>query len=378
MKVCKNVWLLVSLLCLFCACKEREHDRFTISGEMKGLPKGVVKLYTNPPGNVLLDSCEVKDGKYFLEGKITEPQVGLLFFDMESQYQRLGASMVAIFIEPEDMKVYSELNDVKKTLKFTSAPINEDIQKYNVYLKSLPEKQMVAELNGKIQMAFAEARMEEVREMSRKRDSLQMVIIDRLFAFEPGVSKSPAAAYLVAQLSASLDVVQREKIVEKFDPSLTDSYYLNGMQESVERETALQPGKVFPDFQVFDKDGRKYTLADFRGKYLFVEFSASWCGWCKKEIPFIRKAYHALKDNNVAFVTMMMDDRKEAWLHEIKEYNIEWYCLSDLKGMKNSPLTKAYNLGGIPDSFVVDPEGRIVCRDLRGNEVLETLSTLCN
>ena len=360
MKVCKNVWLWVSLLCLFCACKEREHDRFTISGEMKGLPKGVVKLYTNPPGNVLLDSCEVKDGKYFLEGKIMEPQAGLLFFDMEPQYQRLGASMVAIFIEPEDMKVYSELEEVKKTLKITSAPINEDIHRYNIYLKSLPEQQLVAELNGKIQLAFAEARMEEVREMSRKRDSLQMVIIDRLFAFEPGVSKTPAAAYLEAQLSVSLDVVQR------------------GMLESVERETALQPGKAFPDFQVFDKDGRKYTLADFRGKYLFVEFSASWCGWCKKEIPFIRKAYHALKDKNVAFVTMMMDDRKEAWLHEIKEYNIEWYCLSDLKGMKNSPLAKAYNLGGIPDSFVVDPEGRIVCRDLRGDEVLETLSTLCN
>ena len=151
MKVCKNVWLLVSLLCLFCACKEREHDRFTISGEMKGLPKGVVKLYTNPPGNVLLDSCEVKDGKYFLEGKITEPQAGLLFFDMEPQYQRLGASMVAIFIEPEDMKVYSELDEVKKTLKITSAPINEDIHRYNVYLKSLPEKQLVAEFNGKIQ-----------------------------------------------------------------------------------------------------------------------------------------------------------------------------------------------------------------------------------
>ena len=101
-------------------------------------------------------------------------------------------------------------------------------------------------------------------------------------------------------------------------------------------------------------------------KMIFIDFYTDWCGWCKKEIPFIRKAYHALKDKNVAFVTMMMDDRKEAWLHEIKEYNIEWYCLSDLKGMKNSPLTKAYNLGGIPDSFVVDPEGRIVCRDLRG------------
>ena len=231
----------------FVHVKNREHDRFTISGVMEGLPRGVVKLYTNPPGNVLLDSCEVKDGKYFLEGKITEPQVGLLFFDMESQYQRLGASMVAIFIEPEDMKVYSELNDVKKTLKFTSAPINEDIQKYNVYLKSLPEKQMVAELNGKIQMAFAEARMEEVREMSRKRDSLQMVIIDRLFAFEPEFLKV-RQQLIGGSIVRILDVVQRGKIVEKFDPSFTDSYYLNGMQGKRGAGNGFTAGKSLPRF----------------------------------------------------------------------------------------------------------------------------------
>lgn len=359
------------------ACRQAAPGDFTITGEMKGLPRGMVKLFTNPPGNVLLDSCEVKDGKYFLKGNIAEPQAGLLFFDMEPEFQTPGSSMIAIFIEPGDVKVYSELENVKKTLKITSAPINEDIRRYNTYLQSLPEKQQVTGLGVKIQKAFTEANMEEVRVLSREQDSLQMVMIDRLFASDGKAAKSPAAAYVISQIAHSLDVAQRAEIVGKFDPAMTDSYYLNGMRHSVEREIALQPGKAFPDFEVFDKDGKAYTLADFRGKYLFVEFSASWCGWCKKEVPFIRKAYHALKDRNVAFVTMMMDDNKEAWLHEIEAFQIEWLCLSDLKGMKNSPMRKAYNLGGIPDSFVVDPEGRIVCRDLRGDEVLEKLTALC-
>ena len=89
--------------------------------------------------------------------------------------------MVAIFIEPEDMKVYSELNDVKKTLKFTSAPINEDIQKYNVYLKSLPEKQMVAELNGKIQMAFAKAKGYSVLLMDGELDTPAISMLEQKF-----------------------------------------------------------------------------------------------------------------------------------------------------------------------------------------------------
>ena len=124
MRKCKNVWLFISFLCLCYACKRQDDSHFTVSGFMKGLPEGMVKLYTNPPSNLLLDSCKIEDGKYFLSGEITEPQAGWLFFEMAPQYQKLGASMVAIFIEPEDMQVYSELDSVAKTLKITSAPIN--------------------------------------------------------------------------------------------------------------------------------------------------------------------------------------------------------------------------------------------------------------
>jgi len=87
-----------------------------------------------------------------------------------------------------------------------------------------------------------------------------------------------------------------ERIVERFDSSFRNSYYVAQMKQFAENDRLLTAGKVFPDFQVFDTLGKTYTLADFKGKYLFVEFSASWCGWCKKEIPHIRKAYEQTRE----------------------------------------------------------------------------------
>jgi len=88
----------------------------------------------------------------------------------------------------------------------------------------------------------------------------------------------------------------------------------------------------------------------------------------------IRKAYEQLKDRNIVFITMMMDTEREQWIRDMKREEIGWLCLTDLKGMKKSPLVDAYNLRGLPDSFVVDPEGYIIRRDLRGGEVLDYLS----
>ena len=164
-----------------------------------------------------------------------------------------------------------------------------------------------------------------------------------------------------------------ENVLQLFDSSLSDTFYMTSMKQFIAREKGIKIGMDLPNFVAQDETGKEITLKDFRGKYLFLEFSASWCGWCKKEIPFIRKAYHAMKDKNVAFVTLMMDDKKEAWLNEIKKFNIEWLTLSDLKGMKKSPITKAYNLNGVPASFLVSPEGKILARDLRGDEVLSTI-----
>ena len=365
-----NQWILLFSLILGLGgtgCENREPGIITIMGEIKGLPEGWVRLYTCPPSNLLLDSCEIREGKYKLKGKLDDPQLGMLFFDVKPEYQPNFMPMVRLFLQPTIMKVYSEREDMKGTL-------NEQLIACEQFLKSLPEYKQATVLTDSIQLAFYKADMVKVRSMSVVRDSLYQVLIDRVFEKEPEASHSEVVAYLASQYSSPMSGDRVERIVERFDSSFRNSYYVAQMKQFAENDRLLTAGKVFPDFQVFDTLGKTYTLADFKGKYLFVEFSASWCGWCKKEIPHIRKAYEQLKDRNIVFITMMMDTEREQWIRDMKREEIGWLCLTDLKGMKKSPLVDAYNLRGLPDSFVVDPEGYIIRRDLRGGEVLDYLS----
>ena len=372
-----NQWILLFSLILGLGgtgCENRESGIITIMGEIKGLPEGWVRLYTCPPSNLLLDSCEIREGKYKLKGKLDDPQLGMLFFDVKPEYQPNFMPMVRLFLQPTIMKVYSEREDMKGSSKEENAPLNEQLIACEQFLKSLPEYKQATVLTDSIQLAFYKADMVKVRSMSVVRDSLYQVLIDRVFEKEPEASHSEVVAYLASQYSSPMSGDRVERIVERFDSSFRNSYYVAQMKQFAENDRLLTAGKVFPDFQVFDTLGKTYTLADFKGKYLFVEFSASWCGWCKKEIPHIRKAYEQLKDRNIVFITMMMDTEREQWIRDMKREEIGWLCLTDQKGMKKSPLVDAYNLRGLPDSFVVDPEGYIIRRDLRGGEVLDYLS----
>ena len=372
-----NQWILLFSLILGLGgtgCENREPGIITIMGEIKGLPEGWVRLYTCPPSNLLLDSCEIREGKYKLKGKLDDPQLGMLFFDASPEYQLNFMPMVRLFLQPTIMKVYSEREDMKGSLKVENAPLNEQLIACEQFLKSLPEYKQATVLTDSIQLAFYKADMVKVRSMSVVRDSLYKVLIDRVFEKEPEASHSEVVAYLASQYSSPMSGDRVERIVERFDSSFRNSYYVAQMKQFAENDRLLTAGKVFPDFQVFDTLGKTYTLADFKRKYLFVEFSASWCGWCKKEIPHIRKAYEHLKDRNIVFITMMMDTEREQWIRDMKREEIGWLCLTDLKGMKKSPLVDAYNLRGLPDSFVVDPEGYIIRRDLRGGEILDYLS----
>lgn len=367
--------LCVLALCL-CCCNGREAGTFTITGEVKGLPEGKVKVYTYPPSSLLLDSCEIKDGKYFLKGKLESSQVGMLYFEVKPEYQENFMSMIRLFLEPSDIKVFSDLKDMKGTTKLENCPLNDQLIAHEKYLRTLPEHKKAAKLTNEIQSAFLEADMVCVRTLSKERDSLYAVLIDRLFTWQQGAGRSEVVAYLAGQYSSPFSGNEIQKIVERFAPDFRSFCYVAQMAQSAAKERNLEIGGLFPDFRAFDREGRNYSLADFQGKYLFVQFSASWCGWCKKEVPHIRKAYEQLKDRNIVFITMMMDTNRDQWLADADKEGISWLCLTDLQGIKKSPMAEAYNLKGIPDSFVVGPQGYILKRDLRGNEVSDYLSSL--
>lgn len=251
--------------------------------------------------------------------------------------------------------------------------VSGELKAYHDYVMSMPCYRMSGELSQTISQQFMEGNIAEVRRLSSEREKLLLETIDSVLAFRPDARRSETAAQMIARLTFNLSFEQTEKVLERFEPGF-NPVCLQELRINLEKERKARPGMPAPDFSVFDKEGKEYTLDSFQGKYIFLEFSASWCSWCKKEIPSIRKAYEQFKDK-VIFITIHLDDNREKWLKDLEAHAVPWYCLTDLKAWK-SPMAEAYNISGVPNCFIIGSDRVIKAKELRGEEISSKLQDL--
>lgn len=134
---------------------------------------------------------------------------------------------------------------------------------------------------------------------------------------------------------------------------------------------SLAPAKA-PDFTQPDPSGKPVSLSSFKGKYVLVDFWASWCPPCRKDNPNVVKAYNEFKDKNFTILGVSLDQSKEAWLQAIQQDGLTWTHVSDLKFWSNEAAA-LYGVQAIPANFLIDPQGNIVAQDLHGEEIAATL-----
>jgi peroxiredoxin len=127
-------------------------------------------------------------------------------------------------------------------------------------------------------------------------------------------------------------------------------------------------GQQAPEISSVTPDGKTVKLSDFKGKYVLLDFWASWCGPCRQENPNLVKQYHAFKDKNFTIFGFSLDDDKDKWVKAIKEDKLDWNHASELQQWE-SPAARLYNINAIPASFVIDPNGKIIAKNLRGDEL---------
>lgn len=139
----------------------------------------------------------------------------------------------------------------------------------------------------------------------------------------------------------------------------------------------LDIGKILPDFEVTDINGKQVKLSDFRGKYVLVDFWASWCAPCRKEFPFLRELYKNHHMQAFDILGVSIDESVEEWKKASQEESLIWTNTCS-PGDLNSELYRLFNLNGVPDNFLLDPDGKIIARNLRAENLKTTLEQIFN
>ncbi|MCU0404407.1 MAG: AhpC/TSA family protein [Chitinophagaceae bacterium] len=177
---------------------------------------------------------------------------------------------------------------------------------------------------------------------------------------------TPVAAFLLNTVwQLYNNVAQMDQWIALTGDRAKESIFGKSLEQQMSGERLLGYGQIAPDFIQNDPEGKPVSLKEFRGKYVLVDFWASWCGPCRMENPNVVQAYQRYKSKNFTVLGISLDRDKPKWLQAIKDDNLTWPHVSDLKFWQNE-VAQLYQVSSIPQNFLLDPEGRIIGKNLRG------------
>lgn len=173
------------------------------------------------------------------------------------------------------------------------------------------------------------------------------------------------------------DVPSLKKMYNKLDKNIQQTTTGIKTKSVLDKFDAVSIGRIAPLFSAADTSGNTVKLADYRGKYVLIDFWASWCGPCREENPIVVKAFHQYKDKNFDILSVSLDQpgKRDAWIKAIHDDQLAWKHVSDLKYWNNE-VAQLYMVKSIPQNFLIDPKGKIIAANLRGEALSKKLSEL--
>jgi peroxiredoxin len=186
---------------------------------------------------------------------------------------------------------------------------------------------------------------------------------------------SVVSAYVVYSNAYQYDETDIEPVLNNFDSAILGSIYVKKLSEQVEILKRVAVGQPAIDFTMNDMQGNPVTLSSLYGKYLLVDFWASWCGPCRRENPNVVAAYNKFNDQGFEILGVSFDKNKDKWLQAVEDDRLTWKQVGDLKGWGNE-AGKLYAIKSIPSNILLDPKGIIIAKNLQGEDLLAQLNKL--
>lgn len=316
---------------------------------------------------IVTDSSMIKNGIFSFRGKIEEPLEARLILDHTGKglIRSNMRDLKEIYLEQGVIVVNTPDSMFKATVK--GGVVNTEAAKY---------AGIVAPISAKIDGFFKKNQSEEDTKEKREAAEKQYDEFKKEWkqAGNKFINENPDSYISLDVIKSNSGSVPDLNEIEPLFNSLSARIRLSKAGKEyaakIEKLKTTAIGAVAPDFEQSTPDGKSVKLSDFKGKYVLLDFWASWCGPCRKENPNVVAAYNQYKDKGFTVLGVSLDNKsaKDAWVNAIAKDGLTWIQVSDLNGWQNA-AAQLYSVQAIPQNFLIDPQGKIIAKNLRSEEL---------
>jgi peroxiredoxin len=361
--------ILTFFICLLLSCETTPKDSFQISGKAPNILNGMrayLKAVNEQGRLVNKDTAIVIDEKFSFEGIRNEPNLEFLFIDGTQGNLPLiienGAIEIAAF---KDSLITSIVSGTPNNEKFQSF-LKEQFQLAKKQ-RALMETLRNAPENANDDLVALNKSLSELpyNFINEHHDSYASVIILESKTYD---QQAP-----LGKIESSFDALSNDLKTSSYGKRIKDFI------ATKKAEVTVNIGDVAPDFSGQTPDGNTLALSDIKGKVTIIDFWASWCGPCRRENPNVVKMYNKYHEKGLEIIGVSLDrsEQKDRWIQAIADDKLTWHHVSNLEFWQD-PIARLYNIRSIPATFILNEQGEIVAKNLRGQELEDKVAELLN
>ncbi len=366
-----SIVITLSLASFIFSCKPNDDPaaRVAISGEIKDYPDGVMTLYrVYDEDSTIIDTARIKGGVFSFDIKDKQTRLATLAFPD-------GMSAIQMFTEPGNIHIKADRDEVTKAEVTGTATnqLNEEFKKINSTIES--------KYNELMQIGSAAQESGNAKTV----DSVTSLLINieketntKNIEFAKKNPTSMLSAYIGLMAGSSGGGDQDlSGLYALLSEDVKNSFFGTRLKSLVDASAKTALGAIAPEFEGLTPDGKILKLSSLKGKHVLVDFWASWCAPCRQENPNMVKTFEEFNKKGFEVLGVSLDQEKDKWISAIAQDNLTWSHVSDLKGWK-SAIAAMYGVQGIPQNFLLDQNGKIIAKGLRGDALALKLKELLN
>lgn len=308
----------------------------------------------------------VQNGKFVITGNVSEP--GPAFLSLAENLQPKDPSEFKQFILDKG-EISIQIKDKLSTSIVKGSRANDEVMSYTTgqspYMAKLSALNEAADRQSQLGVPLDS--IIKMYQPSLKEAANELLTYQRNY-----IAKNPAAFISVLLLpevaKSTFNYFEADSSFNKLDATVRMSPTGKAISEFIAREKKTSIGAMAPEFAAADTAGKTVALSSLKGKYVLLDFWAAWCGPCRQENPNVVQAFHRFKDKGFTVLGVSLDRERKDWLKGVRDDKLTWNNVSELKYFQ-SPTALLYGIVSIPRNFLLDPNGKIIGRDLRGPDL---------